>query len=255
MKKIVIFNQKGGVGKTTTAVNLAAALGKLGKKVLLVDFDPQGNASSGVGIDKSNIENTSYSLISKNSTLEDSIIKTEYENLYIIPSNSALSGAEIELVGMQEREKYLNQALEKLSDEKFYDFDYVIIDSSPSLSLLSMNSMVAADSILIPIQCEYYALEGLSDLIDTYNLIKKSLNSSLKLEGVLLTMFDSRTNLSKDVKEQVEEYFKDYLYETKIPRNVRLAEAPSHGIPAIYYDSASGGAMAYMELAQELLRK
>lgn len=255
MKKIVIFNQKGGVGKTTTAVNLCAALGKFGKKVLLVDFDPQGNASSGVGVDKSNIRNTSYSLISGNSTLENTILKTEYENLYIIPSNSALSGAEIELVAMENREKYLSKALEKLSEKGEYHFDYVIIDSSPSLSLLSMNSMVAADSILIPIQCEYYALEGLSDLINTYNLIKKNLNQNLKLEGVLLTMFDSRTNLSKDVKEQVEEYFKDYLYETKIPRNVRLAEAPSHGIPAIYYDSNSGGAVAYMELAQELLKK
>lgn len=254
MKKIVVFNQKGGVGKTTTAVNLSAALAKLGKKVLLVDFDPQGNASSGVGLEKNNLENTAYTLISGQSDLEQTILKTNFENLYIIPSNAALSGAEIELVSVDHREHYLKSSLHKL-EELPYDFDYVIIDSSPSLSLLSMNSMVAAESILIPIQCEYYALEGLSDLINTYNLIKKNINSELKLEGVLLTMYDSRTNLSKDVSEQVQEYFSDYLYQTKIPRNVKLAEAPSNGMPAIYYDPTSWGAQAYMELAQELLEK
>lgn len=254
MKKIVVFNQKGGVGKTTTAVNLSAALAKLGKKVLLVDFDPQGNASSGVGLEKATLENTAYTLISGQSDLEETIIRTDFENLYIIPSNAALSGAEIELVSVENREHYLKSSLSLLEDPR-YDFDYVIIDSSPSLSLLSMNSMVAAQSILIPIQCEYYALEGLSDLINTYNLIKKNINSDLKLEGVLLTMYDSRTNLSKDVSEQVQQYFSDYLYQTKIPRNVKLAEAPSNGMPAIYYDPTSGGAQAYMELAEEVLKK
>lgn len=254
MKKIVVFNQKGGVGKTTTAVNLSAALAKLGKKVLLVDFDPQGNASSGVGLEKATLENTAYTLISGQSDLEETIIRTDFENLYIIPSNAALSGAEIELVSVENREHYLKSSLSLLEAPR-YDFDYVIIDSSPSLSLLSMNSMVAAQSILIPIQCEYYALEGLSDLINTYNLIKKNINSDLKLEGVLLTMYDSRTNLSKDVSEQVQQYFSDYLYQTKIPRNVKLAEAPSNGMPAIYYDPTSGGAQAYMELAEEVLKK
>ena len=248
-KSIAVFNQKGGVGKTTTNVNLSASIGKLGKKVLVLDMDPQGNTTSGYGIDKDNIENTIYEVIIENLDIRDAIIKTEFENIDIIPSASELSGAEIELANEKDREFILRNSLYKIKDQ----YDYIFIDCPPSLGMLTINCLTAVNSVLIPIQCEYYALEGVSQLMSTYQLVKKRLNPDIEIQGVVLSMFDGRANLSIQVVDEVKRYFKGSVYTTLIPRNVRLAEAPSHGKPVIYYDSKCKGAVAYMELAEEFI--
>ena len=248
-KSIAVFNQKGGVGKTTTNVNLSASIGKLGKKVLVLDMDPQGNTTSGYGIDKDNIENTIYEVIIENLDIRDAIIKTEFENIDIIPSASELSGAEIELANEKDREFKLRNSLYKIKDK----YDYIFIDCPPSLGMLTINCLTAVNSVLIPIQCEYYALEGVSQLMSTYQLVKKRLNPDIEIQGVVLSMFDGRANLSIQVVEEVKKYFKGSVYTTLIPRNVRLAEAPSYGKPVIYYDTRCKGTEAYKELAEEFI--
>ncbi|WP_422446263.1 ParA family protein [Thermoanaerobacterium sp. DL9XJH110] len=250
MSRIVaIANQKGGVGKTTTTVNLGACLAALGQKVLLVDIDPQGNTTSGIGVDKSNIEKSIYNVLINEEPIKDNVVKTEYENLYLLPSNIQLAGAEIELVPAISREYKLKNAVEEIKDQ----FDFILIDCPPSLGLLTLNALTAANTVLVPIQCEYYALEGLGQLMNTINLVQKHLNKNLQVEGVLLTMFDARTNLSIQVVEEVKKFFKNKVYRTIIPRNVRLSEAPSHGKPIIKYDARSKGSEVYMELAREVL--
>ncbi len=246
---IAVANQKGGVGKTTTSVNVSACLAYLGKRVLLVDIDPQGNATSGVGIEKGNIEHCVYNILVDDMEPEEIIQQTIVENLYVIPSTIQLAGAEIELVPTISREVRLKRALMKV--EKNYD--YIIIDCPPSLGLLTINSLTAANAVLIPVQCEYYALEGLSQLLNTVRLVQKHLNTDLKIEGVLLTMLDARTNLGIQVIEEVKKYFQEKVYRAIIPRNVRLSEAPSHGKPIIVYDPKSRGAEVYLELAKEVL--
>lgn len=248
-KTIAVANQKGGVGKTTTTVNLSAWLSLLGKKVLLVDIDPQANTTSGLGINKNNLEGSIYNVLIENVPAAGIWQKISPGNLFIIPSGVQLAGAEIELVGIPEREKLLKKCLQEIKA----DFDFILIDCPPSLGLLTINALTAADSVLIPIQCEYYALEGLSQLINTIQLIKKRLNHQLEIEGVLLTMFDGRTNLSIQVVDEVKKFFKEKVYKTIIPRNVRLSEAPSHGKPVMLYDKRSRGAELYHELAIELL--
>lgn len=248
-KIIAIFNQKGGVGKTTTNVNLSACVAKLNKKVLVLDIDPQGNTTSGFGIDKKTVDKSIYDVLIEGEDIKNTIIKTENENLDLISSNVDLAGAEIELTNRDERELILKKSLEGIRD----DYDYVFIDCPPSLGLLTINALVAVDSVIIPIQCEYYALEGVSQLMSTIKLIKRSLNPKLEVEGVVLSMFDGRTNLSIQVVDEVKKYFKGKVYTTLIPRNVRLAEAPSHGLSIIDYDPKSKGAEAYMELAEEFL--
>lgn len=248
-KIIAIANQKGGVGKTTTSVNLGASLATLGKRVLLVDIDPQGNTTSGVGINKADVENCIYDIIINEIHPNDAIVPTEVEGLHIIPATIQLAGAEIELVPTISRELRLKRALHLVKDK----YDYILIDCPPSLGILTINSLTAADSVLIPIQCEYYALEGLSQLLNTIRLVQKQLNTSLQIEGVLLTMFDARTNLGIQVIEEVKKYFQDKVYRTVIPRNVRLSEAPSHGQSIITYDSRSKGAEFYLELAKEVI--
>lgn len=248
-KIIAIFNQKGGVGKTTTVINLAAALGKLGKEVLILDIDPQGNSTSGLGIDKSNLEYTIYEIMINHEDIQKSIIKTPFENLSIIPSSVELAGAEIELTSRQKRELILKNSIEQIQEQ----YDYIFIDCPPSLGLLTINALVASNSVLIPIQCEYYALEGVSMLMSTIQLVKRGLNSGIEIEGVVLSMFDGRNNLSIQVVDEVKRYFKGKVYTTLIPRNVRLAEAPSYGLPIMEYDAKSRGAEAYLDLANEFL--
>lgn len=249
-KAIAIFNQKGGVGKTTTNINLAACLAMKDQKILILDIDPQGNTTSGMGISKKGLKLTSYEiLVDDKINVLDAIIPTNIPNLDIIPASVQLAGAEIELVQLEGREKRLKKALDKISDK----YDYIFIDCPPSLGLLTINSLTAVDSVLIPIQCEFYALEGVSQLMSTIDLVKKNLNKGLEIQGVILSMFDGRTNLSIQVVEEVKKYFKDSVYTTVIPRNVRLAEAPSFGLPITEYDPKSKGAMAYMEFAEEFL--
>lgn len=249
-KAIAIFNQKGGVGKTTTNINLAACLANKGKKVLLLDIDPQGNTTSGLGIDKRSIEYSTYDLlIEKDFDTPKAIIKTGTEGLDIIPASVSLSGAEVELVNVKGREKRLKKAMDKVKKQ----YDYIFIDCPPSLGLLTVNSLTAVDSVLVPIQCEFYALEGVAQLMNTIEIVKKNLNGKLEIEGVILSMFDGRTNLSIQVVEEVKKYFGRKVYTTVIPRNVRLAEAPSYGLPIVEYDPRSTGAEAYREFAEEFL--
>ena len=245
-RRIVVANQKGGVGKTTTAVNLSAALREVGQRVLLVDFDPQGNATSGLGVDKNHSPNV-YDVLIGESDCAKAIVSTPYGD--VLPSNKALAGAGIELVGMEHREYLLSNALDTVEE----NYDFILIDCPPSLELLTLNGIVAARSVLIPVQCEYYALEGLSDLMSTLRLVKKRLNPDIDVEGVLLTMYNGRTNLSMQVAEEVKRFFKGKVYATVVPRNTRLAEAPSLGKPVIAYDKWSKGAEAYRALAKEVL--
>ena len=249
-KAIAIFNQKGGVGKTTTNINLAACLALKGKKVLILDIDPQGNTTSGIGVSKKTLEKTVYNiLVDDEFDPREAIINTSVENLDLIPASVDLAGAEVELVQIDGREKALKNGLDKIRD----NYDYIFIDCPPSLGLLTINSLAAVDSVLIPIQCEFYALEGVSQLVSTIELVKKSLNPSLKVQGVILSMFDGRTNLCAQVVQEVKKYFGGKVYSTVIPRNVRLAEAPSFGLPITEYDPKSRGAEAYTEFAEEFL--
>ena len=246
---IAIANQKGGVGKTTTSINLSAALGEKGKKVLVIDTDPQGNTTSGLGLDKNEIDITIYDLLIGNATIDEAISKNVAENVDIIPSNVDLAAVEIELIDVTEKEYILRNAINDVKD----NYDFIIIDCPPSLSMLTINAMTTANSVLVPIQCEYYALEGLGQLIHTVNLVKDRLNSDLTMEGIVFTMFDSRTNLSLQVVENVKDNVDEYVFKTIIPRNIRLAEAPSYGMPISKYEPKSSGAEAYRLLAQELI--
>ncbi len=248
---ISVANQKGGVGKTTTTVNLGASLAYLGKKVLLVDIDAQGNATSGVGIRKPDVKEDIYDILVNEVDIKETILPTSRENLFIVPATLQLAGAEIELTSMMARESRLKLALDEIKD----DYDYILIDCPPSLGHLTINAFTASDSILIPVQCEYYALEGLSQLLNTVRLVQKHFNPDLAIEGVLLTMFDARTNLGAEVVEEVRRYFQEKVYETVIPRNVRLSEAPSHGLSIIDYDIRSKGAEVYQALAKEVLAR
>ncbi len=248
-KVISVANQKGGVGKTTTTVNLGTILAKKGKKVLLIDADPQGNATSGLGVEKE-VEYSTYDLLVNDTQIQDAIQDTVIKNLKVCPSNISLAGAEVELVSMMSREQRLKEKLEEVKET----FDYILIDCPPSLGLITLNSFTASDSVLIPVQCEYYALEGLGQLINTINLVKKHLNKEIQIEGALLTMYDIRTNLSNQVVKEVKKYFENKVYKTVIPRNVRLSEAPSYGMPITEYDPRSKGAKSYMKFAKEFLK-
>lgn len=250
-RAIVVANQKGGVGKTTTAINLAACLAEAGQKVLAIDMDPQGNMTSGLGVDKDAIENTVYELLLGESSVEDCLQKEVIENLSVIGSNINLSAAEIELIGEEEKEYILQKAIAPIRD----NYDFIIIDCPPSLSMLTINSMCLADTVLVPIQCEYYALEGLTQLIHTINLVQERLNPSLEMEGVVFTMYDARTNLSLQVVENVKNNLNQAIYKTIIPRNIRLAEAPSYGMPINLYDTKSAGAESYRLLAEEVIHR
>lgn len=246
---IAVANQKGGVGKTTTSVNLAACLAEAGKKVLIVDLDPQGNTTSGLGIDKNNLEKTIYEVISDEINMREGIISELFENLSLLPANRNLSGAEIELITTERMQYIIKDKLEEIRN----DYDFIVLDCPPALGMLTVNAMTAADSVLVPIQCEFYALDGLSQLIYTIELIQKNLNPDLHIEGVVFTMYDARTNLSLQVVENVKDNLNQNIYKTIIPRNVRLAEAPSHGLPINLYDSKSTGAESYRLLAEEVI--
>ena len=248
-KIIAIANQKGGVGKTTTTINLSACLAEQGKKVLVVDLDPQGNATSGLGIDKNNLENTIYELLREECAWEDCLIENQYENLSVIPANRNLAGAELELITQDNMQFIVKEKLDKIREK----YDFILLDCPPALGMLTVNSMTAADSVLVPIQCEFYALDGLSQLIYTIDLIRQSLNPDLKMDGVVFTMYDSRNKLSLQVVENVKENLSQKIYKTLIPRNVRLAEAPSYGMPINIYSSKSAGAQSYRSLAQEVI--
>ena len=248
---IAVANQKGGVGKTTTTINLAACLAELNQRVLVIDMDPQGNCTSGFGVDKNTLINTVYQLLIDECEFDECIIKNVVDNLSIIPSNVHLAGAEIELIDKNKNKYILQNIMKKIREQ----YDFILIDCPPSLSLLTINSMAAADTVLVPIQCEYYALEGLSQLLHTIGMIKKNINPNLDVEGVVFTMFDARTNLSLQVVETVKKTLKQTIYKTIIPRNVRLAEAPSHGLPINLYDSKSAGAESYRLLAEEVLHR
>ena len=248
-KIISVANQKGGVGKTTTTVNLSTLLAKKGKKVLLIDTDPQGNATSGLGVTKE-LELSVYDILVGDTTFEETIEKTAIKNLSVCPSNISLAGAEVQLVSMMSREQRLKVKLDEIKDQ----YDYILIDCPPSLGLITLNAFTASDTVLIPVQCEYFALEGLGQLLNTVNLVKKHLNKSLEIEGALLTMYDARTNLSNQVVKEVKKYFEGKVYKTVIPRNVRLSEAPSYGMPISLYDPRSKGAKAYEKLAKEFLK-
>ena len=250
MGKIVsIANQKGGVGKTTTSINLSTILAKKGKKVLMIDADPQGNASSGVGVDKE-VEESVYDILIGDTEIKNVVIKTNIKNLYVCPSNINLAGAEVELVSVMSREYRLKEKLDEVKDE----YDYIIIDCPPSLGLITLNAFTASDSVLIPVQCEYYALEGLGQLINTINLVKKHLNKNIDIEGALLTMYDARTNLSNQVVKEVKKYFNDKVYKNVIPRNVKLSEAPSYGMHISIYDPRSKGAKSYEKFVKEFMK-
>lgn len=251
MAKIIsIFNQKGGVGKTTSAVNLAAAIGAKNKKVLLVDIDPQGNSTSGLGINKKEIEVSTYDVLVNEVPAQDILIVTEFKNVSLLPANMNLAGADVDLSEAESREKRLKKALASLHD----DFDYIFIDCPPSLGMISINSLTASDTVLVPIQCEYYALEGLSQLVSTIRSIKLHYNEHLEIEGIIFTMYDNRLKLNQQVVEEVEKFFPKKAFSTMIPRNVRLSEAPSYGLPVMYYDKFSKGSKAYKKLADEFLK-
>lgn len=251
-KKICIFNQKGGVGKTTTNINLCAYLAMEGYKVLTIDIDPQGNTTSGLGIDKGNLEFSMYDVLTSNISLKEVIIKSELiQNLYIAPSRMELAGAEVEIINKKDRENILLEQISTIED----DFDFVFIDCPPSLGVLTINALTAVDSVLIPIQCEFYALEGVGQLINTIQLVKKSLNKNLQIEGVVMTMYDFRTNLSNEVYDEVKKFFNEKVYKATISRNIRLAEAPSFGLPIMLYDEKCKGANAYKSLTKEFLSR
>ena len=248
---IAIANQKGGVGKTTTSINLAASIAEMGKRVLAIDLDPQGNMTSGLGVDKNEVENTVYELMLDECSINESIQDTVVKGLRLIPSNVNLAGAEIELLGINDKEYILKTAVDYIRD----DYDFIVIDCPPSLNMLTVNAMTTADTVLVPIQCEYYALEGLSQLIHTINLVQERLNPNLQMEGVVFTMYDARTNLSMQVVENVKDHLNQKVYKTMIPRNIRLAEAPSYGMPINLYDAKSAGAESYMALADEVIKR
>ena len=248
-KTVSVINQKGGVGKTTTAVNLSAAVGALGKRVLLADIDPQGNSTSGYGISKRNIENSTYDMLINGVKASEVVMKTKFRNVDLLPSDMNLAGAEVEMIGMDSRESLLKKAL----TDVWEDYDYIFLDCPPSLGIITINALCASDTFLVPIQCEFYALEGLSQLMRTVGLVQKNLNPALQLEGVVLTMFDARTNLSIQVVDEVKNHFRNKVYRTIIPRNIRLSEAPSHGKPIVQYDPKSRGAEVYLELAKEVM--